>query len=164
MIFIDNRQSKIGITDELKNIIVEVIEHTLKEEKVDVPCEISIIFIDNESIRNINRENRGIDKVTDVLSFPMLEYPEGKVFKEVYPGYEFQESDMDGKNLILGDIAISLEKAEEQRKEFGHSFFREICYLTVHSVLHLLGYDHMQEDEKKKMREREEKILKNFQL
>lgn len=164
MIFIDNRQKKIDIAGGLENIITEVIEYALKEEKVDVPCEVSVIFVDNEGIRNINRENRGIDSATDVLSFPMLEYPEGKVFKETYQGYEFEESDMDSGNLVLGDIALSLEKVEEQRVEFGHSFLREACYLTVHSVLHLLGYDHMQENEKRKMREREEEILAEFQF
>jgi probable rRNA maturation factor len=92
----------------------------------------------------------------------MLDYPEGKVFKETYLNYEFKECDMDSGNLVLGDIALSLEKAKEQSIEFGHSFLRETCYLTVHSVLHLLGYDHMAENEKKIMRDREEKILKEF--
>jgi probable rRNA maturation factor len=164
MIFIDNRQNKIEVTKKLENTIESVIEYALKEEKVEVPCEISIIFIDNEEIRDINRENRNIDRVTDVLSFPMLNYPEGKVFKEVYLNYEFETSDLDDGNLVLGDIALSLEKAKEQSIEFGHSFLRESAYLTVHSVLHLLGYDHMEEDEKEIMRKREEEILNKFAL
>ncbi|MBP2033042.1 putative rRNA maturation factor [Clostridium algifaecis] len=164
MIFIDNRQDKIQVTDNLENTIKDVIQHALDVEDVKIPCEVSVIFIDNDSIRTINKENRNIDKVTDVLSFPMLEYPEGKVFKQCYLEYEFDESDMDNGNLVLGDIALSLEKAEEQSTEFGHSFLREACYLTVHSVLHLLGYDHMKEDEKKLMREREEEILKKFEF
>lgn len=162
MIFIDDRQNKVKVTEKLENIVKKVIQHALIIEKVEVPCEVSVIFIDNDTIKNINRENRNIDKVTDVLSFPMLDYPEGKVFKETYLNYEFKECDMDSGNLVLGDIALSLEKAKEQSIEFGHSFLREICYLTVHSVLHLLGYDHMEEDEKKIMRDREEKILKEF--
>ncbi|MCH5138151.1 rRNA maturation RNase YbeY [Clostridiaceae bacterium UIB06] len=164
MIFIDNRQDGIEVTEELKNTINAVIEHALKEEKVEVPCEVSIIFIDNEEIRDINRENRNIDRVTDVLSFPMLDYPKGKVFKEVYLNYEFEPSDLDDGNLVLGDIALSLEKAKEQSLEFGHSFFREAAYLTVHSILHLLGYDHMEEEEKEIMRKREEEILNKFAL
>ncbi len=108
--------------------------------------------------------DRNIDRATDVLSFPMLEYPKGRVFKDVYTNYDFQPSDMDGENLVLGDIAISLEKAEEQSREFCHSFLREVCYLTVHSLLHLLGYDHMEDEDKKVMRRREEEILREFEL
>lgn len=164
MVFIDNRQNKIQVTDDLENTIKNVIQHALDVEEVKIPCEISVIFIDNDNIRTINKENRNIDRVTDVLSFPMLEYPQGKVFKQSYLDYEFEESDMDNGNLVLGDIALSLEKAKEQSIEFEHSFFREACYLTVHSVLHLLGYDHMEENEKKLMRKREEEILKNVKL
>ncbi|PRR84905.1 rRNA maturation RNase YbeY [Clostridium luticellarii] len=164
MIFLDNRQNLVKITEELEYSIKEVIEHALREEKVNLPCEVSIIFVDNDCIRDINSENRNIDKITDVLSFPMLEYPPGKVFKDVYMDYEFQPEDMDGGKLILGDIAISLEKAEEQSREFGHSFLREVCYLTVHSLLHLLGYDHMKDEDKKIMRSREEEILQKFKL
>lgn len=164
MIYIDDRQDKIHVNEELKKNIESVIEYTLKEEKVNIPCEVSVIFVDNNEIREINRENRNIDKATDVLSFPMLEYPESRVFKEVYLDYNFHPSDLDEGNLVLGDIVLSLEKAEEQRIEFGHSFLREAAYLTVHSVLHLLGYDHMKEEEKKVMRKREEEILKEFSI
>lgn len=164
MIYIDDRQDKIPVNEELKKNIESVIEYTLKEEKVKMPCEVSVIFVDNNEIREINRENRDIDKATDVLSFPMLDYPEGKVFKEVYLDYNFHPSDLDEGNLVLGDIVLSLEKAEEQRIEFGHSFLREAAYLTVHSVLHLLGYDHMEEEEKRIMRKREEEILKEFSI
>jgi probable rRNA maturation factor len=164
MIFIDNRQDKICVSEELEGTIESVIEYALKEEEVNIPCEVSVVFVDNEEIREINKENRNIDKPTDVLSFPMLEYPEGSVFKDVYLNHKFHVSDLDNGNLILGDIVLSLEKAEEQRKEFGHSFLREAAYLTVHSVLHLLGYDHMEEEEKNVMRKREEEILNKFHL
>lgn len=164
MIFIDNRQNKIEVTEELQSTIISVVEHALKEERVNIDCEVSVIFIDNKEIREINKESRNIDKVTDVLSFPMLDYPKGKVFKEVYLGHEFNEIDLDEGNLVLGDIALSLEKAKEQSMEFGHSFLREASYLTVHSVLHLLGYDHMEEEEKEVMRKREEEILEKFNL
>ncbi|MFC0905189.1 rRNA maturation RNase YbeY [Clostridium sp. MT-14] len=164
MIFLDNRQDKIEITKEMEHSIREIIEYALKEEEVNLPCEISVIFVDNDHIKDINRENRNIDRATDVLSFPMLEYPKGRVFKDVYTNYDFQPSDMDGENLVLGDIAVSLEKAEEQSREFCHSFLREVCYLTVHSLLHLLGYDHMEDEDKKVMRRREEEILREFEL
>ncbi|MCR1933845.1 rRNA maturation RNase YbeY [Clostridium tepidum] len=164
MIYIDNRQDKVEINEDFKNKIKEIIDYALKEEKVNLDYEISVVFIDNNNIKEINKEYRNIDKVTDVLSFPMLDYEEGKVFKDLYLNYEFDESDLDEGNLVLGDIALSLEKAKEQSKEFGHSFLRETCYLTIHSVLHLLGYDHMEEKDKTIMRQREEEILKNFNL
>lgn len=164
MIYIDNRQDKIEVNDELKTIIEQVIEYTLKEENVNVDFEVSVIFIDNEEIRGINSEQRNIDKVTDVLSFPMLDYPKGKVYKDIYLEYEFKPIDLDEGRIVLGDVVLSLEIAKEQSVEYGHSFIRECAYLTVHSILHLLGYDHMEEEEKKKMREREEDILNKFHI
>lgn len=159
MIYTDNRQEKIEVTEELVKELEHTIEFALKEEEVNIPFEISLLFVDNDEIREINNETRNIDKETDVLSFPMLDYPEDKVFKDVYKNYEFDETYMDGEELVLGDIVLSLEKALEQSKEYNHSFKREASYLVVHSVLHLLGYDHMEEDEKKVMRKREEEIL-----
>lgn len=164
MIFIDNRQSKIEITEEIEKNIANIIEYALREEKVNIPCEVSVVFVDNEKIKELNRENRNIDKVTDVLSFPMLEYDKKKVFKDIYENYIFPDTDLDGGSLVLGDIALSLEKAKQQSLEFEHSFIREVVYLTIHSVLHLLGYDHMEEDEKTIMRGREEEILEKFDL
>ena len=164
MILIDDRQLQININDSLIKSIEEVIDFALKSEKLLLDYEVSIIFVDNQKIREINNEFRDIDKETDVLSFPMLEYPEGKVYKDIYIDTKFEDSFFDEGKLVLGDIAISLQKALEQSEEFGHSFEREIAYLTVHSVLHLLGYDHMVEGEKEIMREREEQILNNFNL
>ena len=159
MIYTDNRQEKIEVTEELVKELEHTIEFALKEEEVNIPFEISLLFVDNDEIREINNETRNIDKETDVLSFPMLDYPKDKDFKDVYKNYEFDETYMDGEELVLGDIVLSLEKALEQSKEYNHSFKREASYLVVHSVLHLLGYDHMEEDEKKVMRKREEEIL-----
>ena len=160
MIYIDNRQDKIEVTEQLTNKLENTIIFALKEEEVNVPCEVSLVFVDNEEIREINNENRGIDRATDVLSFPILDYPEDKVYKEVYKEEKFDETFLDGEELVIGDIVLSLEKALEQSKEYEHSFEREASYLVVHSVLHLLGYDHMQEEEKKKMRAREEILNK----
>ena len=142
MLYTDNRQNSIEVTDDLINIINEVCDVALKDE-----------------IREINNETRGIDKVTDVLSFPMLDYPENMVFKNVYKNKKFNEIYLDGEELVLGDMVLSLERAKEQSIEYNHSFEREVCYLVVHSILHLLGYDHMNDEDKAKMRTREEEIL-----
>ncbi len=164
MLYIDDRQEKIKPTEELIDKIKATIDFALKEEGVKIPYQISLLFVDNEEIREINKENRNIDKVTDVLSFPMLDYEEDKVFKDMYLNYEFDETFKDGDELVLGDIVLSLERALEQSKEYNHSFEREASYLVVHSVLHLLGYDHMEEEEKRIMRNEEEKILSKMNI
>lgn len=164
MIYIDNRQEKIQLDNNLEKELKKVIEFTLKEEEVEISCEVSLLFVDNEEIRKINNDTRNIDRETDVLSFPMLDYCDKKVFKEMYKGYKFSQSDFDGEDLVLGDIVLSLEKALEQSKEFNHSFEREASYLVVHSVLHLLGYDHMEEEDKILMRRREEEILNKLNI
>ena len=164
MLYTDNRQNKMEVTDELINIINEVCEQSLKAEEMNVPYQISLLFVDNEEIREINRDTRGIDKATDVLSFPMLDYPQNKVFKEVYKDTKFNEIYLDGDELVLGDMVLSLERAKEQSIEYNHSFEREVCYLVVHSILHLLGYDHMCDKDKVKMRKREEEILEKLNI
>lgn len=159
MLYTGNRQNKIDIDEGFVKTISEVCEYALKEEGVDLPFQISLLFVDNDEIRDINRDTRAIDKTTDVLSFPMLDYPENKVFKDVYKGKGFSSIYLDGDELVLGDMVISLERAKEQSIEYSHSYMREVCYLVVHSILHLLGYDHMEDDEKAIMRKREEEIL-----
>lgn len=164
MIYVDNRQKKINITDEEVEELKKVILCALKEEEVEVPTEISLVFVDNEEIREINNDTRNIDRETDVLSFPMLDYEDKKVFKEMYKNYDFDVTYRDGEDIVLGDIVLSLEKALEQSKEYNHSFQREASYLVVHSVLHLLGYDHMVEEDKTVMRRREEEILEKLNI
>lgn len=164
MIYIDNRQEKELVSEEFEKKIEEVILTALKEEEVKYDCEVSVIFVDNKEIKEINKDTRGIDKITDVLSYPMLNYPEGRVYKEIYKDFKFDDSFFNDGELILGDIVLSLEKAREQSLEYGHSFEREACYLVVHSVLHLLGYDHMTDEEKEIMRKREEEILSIFSI
>ena len=159
MLYTDNRQNSIEVKDDLINIINEVCDVALKDEEVTIPYQISLLFVDNNEIREINNETRGIDKVTDVLSFPMLDYPENMVYKNVYKNKKFNEIYLDGEELVLGDMVLSLERAKEQSIEYNHSFEREVCYLVVHSILHLLGYDHMNDEDKAKMRTREEEIL-----
>ncbi|WP_040211376.1 rRNA maturation RNase YbeY [Clostridium polynesiense] len=164
MIYIDDRQNKISVGEEFYRTIEEVADFALREEGVKIPYEISVLFVDNNEIAEINNETRNINKETDVLSFPMLDYPNGKVFKDVYLNYDFNLTYMDGNDLVLGDVVLSLEKAKEQSEDFGHSFQREVCYLIVHSILHLLGYDHMEESDKIKMRTQEEVILEKLNI
>ena len=135
-------------------IIRTCVEAVLAEEKVDIPCEINILVTDDKGIHAINLGSRGIDKPTDVLSFPMFELNAGD-YPEDWSDYVDPETGL----LPLGDMCISLERAKSQAEEFGHSLRREVGYLTIHSMLHLLGYDHLDEgEEKKKMRKKEEKI------
>ncbi|MGL5086389.1 MAG: rRNA maturation RNase YbeY [Clostridium sp.] len=164
MLYTDNRQEKIEVSEKFINKLCEVCTFALSEEGLNIEYQISLLFVDNEEIKEINNETRGINKETDVLSFPMIDYEEGNVFKNMYVGYEFDETYMDGNELVLGDMVLSLEKALEQSKDYNHSFEREVCYLVVHSILHLLGYDHMVEDEKIIMRKREEEILNKLNI
>ena len=135
--------------------IRKCITQALRFQGVTVPCEINVLVTDNEGIRAINKVSREIDSATDVLSFPMFELTPGKL-PEDWSTYKDPETG----RVPLGDMCISLERALEQALDFGHGIKREIGYLTVHSVLHLLGYDHMDEGEQKRqMRQREEAIL-----
>lgn len=133
-------------------IIKKVIEECFKEENLlNSKLYISITLTDSKNIQKINKEYRNIDKETDVLSFPMFEKNEldEKIINE-----DFSHED------VLGDIIISIKKVQEQAIEYEHSFERELSYMVVHGFYHLMGYDHIQEEDKKKMRPKEEKILK----
>ena len=136
------------------SIIQKCIEATLDAEQVRIPCEINVFVTNDKGIRAINSASRNIDKATDVLSFPMFQLTPGQL-PEDWEEYLDPETDM----CPLGDMAISMERAIAQAKEFGHSTRREIGYLTIHSMLHLLGYDHLDEGPmKSQMRAREEAI------
>lgn len=141
---------KIAVT----NIIYQCIEATLDAEGIAVPCEINVLVTNDKGIRAINNASRSIDKATDVLSFPMFPMKAGN------PPMEWTEYlDPETNVCPLGDMAISLERAVAQAKEYGHSVRREVGYLTIHSMLHLLGYDHLDEGpQKAMMRSREEAI------
>ena len=135
-------------------IIRKCIQATLSAEKIDTDCEINVLITNDQGIQTINQASRGIDKPTDVLSFPMFQLEAGNPPVD-WEEYLDEETDL----CPLGDMCISLERATAQAKEFGHSVKREVGYLTIHSVLHLLGYDHLDEGEQKKqMRAREEAI------
>jgi probable rRNA maturation factor len=159
MIIIENEQNIVSVDVDLEKSIRESILYTLENQGFNHEVEVNVLLVDNEAIRSINQETRNIDSETDVLSFPMIEYEEGKTYKDLYLKHKFGPEFYDGEDLVIGDVVISVEKAKEQSIDFGHSLKREVCYLTVHSVLHLLGYDHMDEDDKSKMRAAEEEIL-----
>ncbi|MDE7306583.1 MAG: rRNA maturation RNase YbeY [Clostridia bacterium] len=128
------------------------------EFESDCTLSAEIIIVDEDEIRRLNREQRDNDSVTDVLSFPSLEGVLGKpLSKNNFPC----DIDEEG-NLFIGSIAICLKRAEEQAEEYGHSINRELNYLAAHGVCHLLGYDHMEESDKKAMREKEERVLKKI--
>lgn len=136
----------------IKNDLEKVIREVLDVEKVDQEkCEVSLSFVDEEKIRQLNREFRSIDRKTDVLSFPIEDF-----FNED------RENILKKPYLMLGDVVICLDVARKQADDLGHSFEREIMYLTCHSILHLLGYDHIEDDDKKIMRAREKEVMKNL--
>ena len=138
----------------ITSIIKTCVEATLSAEGIDVPCEINVMVTNDKGIHAINLASRNIDRPTDVLSFPMFQLEPGNP-PEDWEEYLDFETDM----CPLGDMCISLERAIAQAKEFGHSVKREVGYLTIHSMLHLLGYDHVDEGEmKRQMRAREEAI------
>ena len=141
-----------GVEERIESVILAALE----AQQVELPCEISVLLTDDEGIHQINLDMREVNSPTDVLSFPMF---------ELQPGEHPTEEDADpATGLVpLGDMCISLERAEAQAAEFGHSVQRELCYLTVHSVLHLLRYDHLDEGPMKaQMRAREESILESL--
>lgn len=143
----DNR-TDFEISGEIMEAVEKACLETLKYEEFDEDCEISLSFVTNEEIHQINRQFRSVDAPTDVLSFPQLTFEEG------------EEADVnENGEIVLGDIIISVERAKEQAEEYGHSLKREITFLTVHSMLHLLGYDHMEKDEEEDMFRRQKEIL-----
>lgn len=151
-LILENEQDKEELTPEIKKALYDVCEEVMREEECDFDAQISVTLVDNETIRQINKEQRNIDKVTDVLSFPMLEFDDEGNADGFY--------EMDGDFILLGDIVISMERAREQAKEYGHSFLREVSFLTAHSMLHLLGYDHVDDEIGEKiMCEKQESVL-----
>ncbi len=142
--------------EEDENTIKEVLKKCFKEEKIeDSKLIITITLTNEKNIRKINKQYRNMDKSTDVLSFPMFEKDE---LSRKIKNNLFEHED------ILGDIIISIPKVKEQAKEYGHSFKRELSYMIVHGFYHLMGYDHINEEDKKEMRPKEKKILKDLNI
>ena len=144
-IYYDDRQEDIEITDEIKELIKKSVKTVLKIENLEENVEVSVSFVGDDEIKGLNRDFRGVDKDTEVLSFPIDD--------------EFMI-----ENKILGDVIINTKRVMEQASELGHTNERELSYLTVHSILHLLGYDHMDEIEKREMREREKLAMKELSI
>ncbi len=155
-VLIDNRQETVAVDEVLETMVSLIVEKVLDSEGCEEDYEVSISFVNDEEIRSLNKEYRGIDKATDVLSFPMLEFTEEEQ-EEEEEGAEYIDEE-----LALGDIVISMEKTLEQAKEYGHSFERELAFLLVHGMLHLLGYDHEVEATEGEMFDRQEEILKEL--
>ncbi len=161
-IIIENEQKLIKINKGIEEVIKRAINQALKHESLDKRIEIGVTLVDNETIKRINMQERNINQVTDVLSFPMLELESGNT--DTIIKYDITDYNHDLNTLLLGDIVISMEKAKEQSIEYGHSFERELAFLIVHSTLHLLGYDHILNNDRLIMRDKEERILEILQL
>ncbi|MCR6544029.1 rRNA maturation RNase YbeY [Dehalobacterium formicoaceticum] len=149
-LIIRNQQDKINLPPEMEKLLSDVVAEVLKAEAEHMEWEVSILLVDDREISSLNRNYRGIDRPTDVLSFAM---------EEDLAGVDLPEFIVPEDNPILGDIVISVETAQRQGEEYGHSLEREMGFLTVHGMLHLLGYDHETEDERTEMRGKEEKVL-----
>lgn len=154
----ENEQDKLPFTEELECVIKKAVETTLDTlEWGGVACQVSVTITDNEKIKEINSLYRNIDRETDVLSFPIIEFsPEGEAL--------VTEGDYEGDTLLLGDIMLSLEKAKEQSEEYDHSLIREVGFLTLHSALHLMGFDHIEENDAVIMRKFEKEIAEKMDL
>lgn len=142
-IYIDNRQTEIKLSEEIEELFQKVIKESLLVEDRSLDYEVSVSLVNNQEIKELNRDYRGVDSETDVLSFPL-------------------DDDFDMDIPLLGDIIISVEKALEQAEEYGHSLEREIAYLIAHSMFHLMGYDHLEIEEKEEMRNKEKLVMKNL--
>lgn len=143
----DNRTEEF-ISEEIMKAVEKVAYETLVYDEFDTECEVSLSFVSDEEIQEINKNFRDMDKATDVLSFPQIDYDVDEVVMTNEKG-----------EIVLGDIIISVDTAKRQAEEYGHSLKREICFLTVHSMLHLLGYDHMTEEEEVEMFGKQKDIL-----
>ncbi|WP_144462885.1 rRNA maturation RNase YbeY [Siminovitchia fortis] len=149
--FIDETDS---VTEEQLRLLEELLKLAAEMENVEGGSELSVTFVTNESIKELNMAYRGKDSPTDVISFAMEEMGEG----------ETEIAGVENLPRMLGDIVISIEMAEKQAEEYGHSYLRELGFLTVHGFLHLLGYDHMNDEDEKRMFKKQEDILKSYGL
>jgi probable rRNA maturation factor len=142
-----------SLSSENLKLIEKMLHHAAEAQGIEAGSELSVTFVNNNEIQQINREYRGKDVPTDVISFAMEELGEGEIVINV-----------EGAPRILGDIIISVERAKEQAADYGHSEERELGFLAIHGFLHLLGYDHMEDEDEKEMTEKQEAILQSFGL
>lgn len=155
---IRNNQKKFKVTKDMRDLVRSAVKAALEYMDFPLKSGVSVMFTDDEEIHELNRLHRGVDRPTDVLSFPLFEYDENG---------DIIEDDLDfnpNGEMILGDIVISLETASRQAQEYGHSFEREIGFLTVHSMLHLFGYDHMTPEDEEEMFGYQREILERMGL
>ena len=155
---IRNNQKKFKVTKEMRDLVRSAVKSALEYMDFPMKSEVSVMFTDDEEIHGLNRLHRGVDRPTDVLSFPLFEYDENG---------DIIEDDLDfnpNGEMLLGDIVISMETASRQAQEYGHSFEREIGFLTVHSMLHLFGYDHMTPEDEEEMFGYQREILERMGL
>lgn len=155
------------VEDELgfdyEKLLREVMLEAVLSENCPYSCEVNLTLTDNEGIRMLNQEFRGLDVPTDVLSFPMVDYEIPGDFSHLdSPEAKNMYFNLETGELLLGDIVISLERAREQAQEYGHSLERELAFLAAHSMLHLMGYDHMEDAERECMEEKQERILQGL--
>lgn len=157
--YINETNENIDIGEDIEELSVKVIERCLNIHHADDDFMVSLTIVDEDTIKEINKEQRNIDSVTDVLSFPNLEFESEGDFSVLDSLDYFDICDPETEAVILGDIVICLNRAKEQASEYGHSLKREIMFLIAHSMLHLCGYDHMEEAERERMEEKQREIL-----
>ena len=161
VLFERDGEEEIGF--DYESLLIKVVEEALRQEQCPYECEVNVRLTENEGIRRLNQEFRDLDVPTDVLSFPMVEYEVPADFSQLdSPEAQVMYFNLDTKELLLGDIVISLERAREQSEEYGHSLERELAFLTAHSMLHLMGFDHMEDGEREVMEGKQENILQNL--
>lgn len=148
------------IFEDYEKTIKEIVDLSLRTENFMKNVEISVTMVDNKEIHRINKEFRNIDAPTDVLSFPLLEFENGVLLEQTAK----ENINIDTNEVVMGDIIISVERAREQAQEYGHSLKREIAFLTAHSMYHLMGYDHMVEEEEKIMNAKQEAVLEKAEI
>ncbi|MDD6213208.1 MAG: rRNA maturation RNase YbeY [Clostridiales bacterium] len=151
------KETEKNLDFDYEQVISRVVEAVLDFEECPYEAEVNVLLTDNAAIHEINLENRGIDRPTDVLSFPMAEYPAPGDFSRLEEDLSVFHPETG--ELILGDIVISLEKVKEQAEKYGHSQLRELAFLVAHSMFHLMGYDHMEEEERIQMEERQNQLM-----
>lgn len=161
-IYIEN-ETGTGLDFDYEDVIRKVISYSLDFIQCPYETEINVVITDNDGIHQVNQEYRNIDRPTDVLSFPMIEYKEAGNFDIIDENNEDVFNPETGE-LVLGDIMISIEKVKEQALDYGHSELRELAFLTAHSMLHLFGYDHMEEEERNVMEEAQRSIMEGLKI
>ncbi|PKM96020.1 MAG: rRNA maturation RNase YbeY [Firmicutes bacterium HGW-Firmicutes-1] len=164
MSIIITNDTSFELNEKYTELIHKTVAECLTHEKCPFDVEVSMIFVNNEEIRKMNKEHRDIDTPTDVLSFPLLEYDDPSDFSFVDEVDDSEYFNLDTNELVLGDIVISIEKVIEQAEAYNHSLERELGFLIVHSMLHLFGYDHIDEYESEQMFKIQENILEKVGL